>query len=481
LREEATKRTMANKRKMTMGLIVGNRGFFPDHLAKTGRDEMTQALQKAGMDVVVLGTEESKHGAVETYEEAKRCAALFKSKADAIAGVVVTLPNFGDERAIADTLRLARLGVPILVQATPDTQSKMTITHRRDSFCGKMSACNNLKQYGIPYSLTTIHTETPDSAEFTKDLEWFAAVCRVVKGLRNLRIGALGARPTAFNTVRYSEKLLEASGISVETLDLSEVLGRISRMKDSDEAAVQKLQSIEKYVSTTDIPQEALLKMAKLGAVIDQWMKATDLQISAVQCWTSLEENLGVVPCTVMSMMSDSLLSSACEVDVCGVLGMHALQLASETPSALLDWNNNYGNDPNKAVCFHCSNLPKHFFKDVKMDYQAIIAGTVGKENTFGTCVGKVKSGAMCFARFSTDDASGRIRGYTGSGRFTDDPLETFGGAGVVEIPGLQKLLRYICEKGFEHHVAANFSSVAPAVHEATMRYLDWEMYAHAG
>jgi L-fucose isomerase-like protein len=166
---------------------------------------------------------------------------------------------------------------------------------------------------------------------------------------------------------------------------------------------------------------------------------------------------------------------------VCGVLGMHALQLASETPSALLDWNNNYGNDPNKAVCFHCSNLPKHFFKEVKMDYQAIIAGTVGKENTFGTCVGKVKSGAMCFARFSTDDTSGRIRGYSGSGRFTDDPLETFGGAGVVEIPGLQKLLRYICENGFEHHVAANFSSVAPAVHEATMRYLGWEMYAHEG
>jgi L-fucose isomerase-like protein len=472
---------MANKRKMTMGLIVGNRGFFPDHLAKTGRDEMTQVLQKAGIDAIVLGTEESKHGAVETYEEAKRCAELFKSKADAIDGVIVTLPNFGDERAIADTLRLARLGVPILMQATPDTQSKMTITHRRDSFCGKMSACNNLKQYGIPYSLTTLHTETPDSVEFTKDLEWFAAVCRVVKGLRNLRIGALGARPTAFNTVRYSEKLLEASGISVETLDLSEVLGRISRMKDTDEAAVQKLQSIQKYVSTTDIPQAALVKMAKLGAVIDQWMKATDLQISAVQCWTSLEENLGVVPCTVMSMMSDSLLSSACEVDVCGVLGMHALQLASETPSALLDWNNNYGNDPNKAVCFHCSNLPKHFFKEVKMDYQAIIAGTVGKENTFGTCVGKVKSGAMCFARFSTDDTSGRIRGYSGSGRFTDDPLETFGGAGVVEIPGLQKLLRYICENGFEHHVAANFSSVAPAVHEATMRYLGWEMYAHVG
>jgi len=470
---------MPSKKKITMGLIVGNRGFFPDHLAKTGRGEMIQTLQKAGYDVVALTPEQSKHGAVETHEEAKRCAELFRSKAGVIDGVIVTLPNFGDERAIADTLRLARLGVPVLLQATPDTPGKMTITHRRDSFCGKMSACNNLRQYGIPYSLTTLHTETPDSPEFARDLEWFAAVCRVVKGLRNLRIGTLGARPTAFNTVRYSEKLLEASGISIETLDLSEVLGRISRMKDNDEAAQQKLQSIQKYVTTSDIPQAALLKMAKLGAVVDDWMKATDLQISAVQCWTSLEENLGIVPCTIMSMMSDSLLSSACEVDVCGVLGMHALQLASETPSALLDWNNNYGSDPNKAVCFHCSNLPKHFFRDVKMDYQAIIAGTVGKENTFGTCVGVVKSGAMCFARFSTDDVNGKIRGYSGSGRFTDDPLETFGGAGVVEIPGLQKLLHYICENGFEHHVAANFSSVAPAIDEAATRYLGWDMYAH--
>ena len=470
---------MANKRKMTMGVIVGNRGFFPDHLAKTGREEMIQALQKAGMDVVVLGPEKSKYGAVETYEEAKRCAELFQSKRDVIDGVIVTLPNFGDERAIADTLRLSRLSVPVLVQATPDAPGKMAITHRRDSFCGKMSACNNLRQYGIPYSLTTVHTETPDSAEFSKDLEWFAGVCRVVKGLRNLRIGAIGARPAAFNTVRYSEKLLEASGISVETLDLSEVLGRIGRIKDNDEAVAQKLKSIESYVTTSGIPQTALLKMAKLGAVVDDWMKAANVAISAVQCWTSLEENLGVVPCTVMSMMSDSLLSSACEVDVCGVLAMHALQLASETPSALLDWNNNYGSDPNKAVCFHCSNLPKHFFNDVKMDFQAIIAGTVGMENTFGTCVGQVKAGAMSFARFSTDDVHGKIRGYTGSGRFTDDPLQTFGGAGVVEIPGLQKLLHFICENGFEHHVAANFSSVDSVVHEVATRYLGWEMYAH--
>ena len=391
---------------------------------------------------------------------------------------MVTLPNFGDERAIADCLRMADLPVPVLVQATPDTPGRMTIRDRRDSFCGKMSACNNLKQYGIPYSLTTMHTEAPDSAAFAKDLDWFAAVCRVVKGMRRLRIGAIGARPAAFNTVRYSEKLLEHSGISIEPIDLSEILGRINRMKDSE--AQPKLDAIKKYVPTGTVPNEALLKMAKLGTVIDGWMEQTQVAISAIQCWTSLEEFFGVVPCTIMSMMSENLMSSACEVDICGVLGMHALQLASGTPSALLDWNNNYGDDPDKAVCFHCSNLPKHFFKQARMDFQEIIAGTVGRENTYGTCVGLVKASPMSFARFSTNDQEGTIDGYVGEGAFTDDPLETFGGAGVVKIPNLQKLLRYICENGFEHHVAANMSQVASALQEAASRYLGWRVASHS-
>src|SRR5437899_7104049 len=471
--------TQPENTPMVLGVIVGNRGFFPDHLARSGRRDMISALTARGIKPIVLDENESKFGAVETRQEAARCAELFKKHREQLDGIVVTLPNFGDERAIAETLRMANLDVPILMQATPDTPSRMSIRDRRDSFCGKMSACNNLSQYGIPYSLTTLHTELPQSDAFRRDLQWFLGVCRVVKGLRRLRIGAIGARPAAFNTVRYSEKILEANGISVETIDLSEILGRIARMKDDDSAAQKNLQSIRKYVSTQSIPDAALLKMSKLGAVIDGWMQDTDVVISAIQCWTSLEEYFGVVPCTVMSMMSNEGMSSACEVDIAGVVGMHALQLASETPSALLDWNNNYADDPDKAVCFHCSNLPKHFFQDVRMDFQEIIAGTVGKENTFGTCVGRVKAGPMSFVRISTDDREGKIRGYVGEGNFTDDSLETFGGAGVVHIPELQKLLYYICETGFERHVAANFSSVASAVHEATSRYLGWDMYWH--
>ena len=471
---------MSVQKKVTFGVIVGNRGFFPDMLAKTGREEIISVLEAAGVSTVVLSPEESKFGAVETYAEAQRCAELFKKHSEEIDGIIVTLPNFGDERGIADAIRLSGLKVPVLVQATPDRSDAMTIAVRRDSFCGKMSACNNLMQYKIPYSLTTLHTESLTSPEFKADLEWFTSVCRIVRGLKNLRIGAIGARPAAFNTVRYSERLYESSGISIEPIDLSEIFGRITKMKDNDDAAQAKLAAIKSYVSTSNVPAEALLKMAKLGAVIDGWMKQTNVSVTAVQCWTSFEEFFGIVPCTIMSMMSNDLIPSACEVDVPGVLGMYMMTLASGTPSALLDWNNNYGGDPDKCVCFHCSNLPKHFFaQPPTMDYQAIIAGTVGKENTFGTCVGRVKAGVMSYARYSTDDNYGVIRGYTGPGKFTDDPLETFGGAGVAEIPQLQRLLRFICREGFEHHVAANFSDVSKAVHEAAVRYMEWESYYH--
>jgi L-fucose isomerase-like protein len=472
---------------VTFGLIVGNRGFFPDHLCATGRETMLKVLQDAGIKAIALTLDDTPFGSVESLEDAHRCADLFKAHRDEIDGVVVALPNFGDERAIANTLRWAELNVPVLVQAFPDEPSAMTIANRRDSFCGKMSACNNLKQYGIPFTLTELHTVDPESASFQADLARFVAVCRVVRGLKNARIGAIGARPTAFNTVRYSEKLLERAGISVETLDLSEVFGRIERIDDDDPRLKAKLDQVMAYVPSETVPSASLVKMAKFGAVVDAWMAQYNLVASAVQCWTAMQEYYGIVPCTLMSMMSNNLMPSACETDIAGVVGMYALALASGKPSAIVDWNNNYGDDPDKGVIFHCSNLPKDIFVDQGvapedlpvMDYQAIIAGTVGKDNTFGTVVGRVRSEPFTYCRVSTDDLNGKISAYVGQGNLTDDPLQTFGGYGVVEVPQLQRLLHFICENGFEHHVAINLSLTASAIEEAMSKYLGWDVYNH--
>jgi len=466
--------------KPTLGIIVGNRGFFPDHLCRTGRETILRVLEEEGINAVALTPEDTTSGSVESLSDAEKCAALFKKHRDEIGGVLVTLPNFGDERAVANTLRWANLDVPVLVHAFPDDATRMTITDRRDSFCGKMSACNNLRQYGIKYSLTTLHTVDPESKSFRADLHRFVSTCRVVRGLRNARIGALGARPAAFNTVRYSEKLLERTGISVETLDLSEAFGWMERLDDEADPVRAKRQAIEAYVRTHGVPETALNKMARFSVVMEQWMEVNRLAATTIQCWTSMEEFFGIVPCTVMSMLSNNLLPSACETDVTGAVGMLALQLASGTPSALVDWNNNYGDDPDKGVIFHCSNLPKHFFAQTpNMDYQAIIAGTVGQDNTYGTVVGRLKTGPFTYCRVSTDDMQGAISAYVGEGELTDDPLETFGGYGVVHIPNLQGLLYHICENGFEHHVAVNLSQTASALNEALGKYMGWHIYYH--
>jgi L-fucose isomerase-like protein len=391
------------------------------------------------------------------------------------------LPNFGDEKGVADTIKLAGINVPALVHAFPDDLDLLGPATRRDSYCGKVSVCNNLYQYGIPFSLTELHTLAPDTPEFRREIEQFAGVCRVVNGLRSARLGAIGARPNAFQTVRFSEKLLQASGISVSTIDLSEVFASVRRLADDDARVLAKIDEIRAYADAARVPNQSLTLMAKFGLVVSDWMAANDLHASALQCWTSIQKNLGVNACTLMSMMSDRLMPSACEVDVAGVVSMYALQLASDAPSALVDWNNNYAGNPDKCVFFHCGNWAKRFVPATEIATAPILGSTLGEENTYGAMAGRTPAGPLTFARIDTDDRRGCVRAYTGEGRFTDDPLDTFGHRAVVEVPGLQALMRYICKNGFAHHTAMSGAHVAGVIREAFETYLGWETYRHAG
>ena len=368
--------------KSTLAVIFGNRDFFPDALVSQARQDVMAVLSELGVDAVMLSEEATKLGGVETWADAKQCGTLFKANQERIDGILVVLPNFGDEKGVADTIKLSGLKVPILVQAYPDDLDGFAVERRRDAFCGKVSVCNNLRQYGYPFSLTDLHTVHPVSDSFRVDLGEFVGVCRVVKGLTNARLGAIGARPNAFKTVRFSEKLLQAHGIDVSTIDLAQVFGTANKLSDNDAKVKQRLDTVPAYIDTSGVPSPALVKMAKLGIVLDDWMAANDLNATAIQCWDSIQQNYGINVCALMSMMSNSLMPSACEVDVTGVASMYALQLASAQPSALADWNNSYADDPNKCVLFHCGNWAKSFFPDAKMAYADILATTLGKENT---------------------------------------------------------------------------------------------------
>jgi L-fucose isomerase-like protein len=465
--------------KTTLGVIVGNRDFFPDPLVTEARGDVERLFAEFEIEAVMLGDRDTKLGSVETWAHAQRCAELFRSHRDRIQGVLLVLPNFSDEKGVADALKLAELNVPVLVQAYPDDLNQLGVERRRDAFCGKISVCNNLRQYGIPFSLTELHTVGLDSAEFRADLRAFLAVCRVVRGLRRARIGAVGARPNAFNTTRYSEKLLQAAGISVSTVDLSDIFGRAQKLGDGDARVRGRMEAIGAYADASRVPDAAMQQMARLGVVLTDWMDELGLDATAIQCWSSMQQNFGVNCCTLMSMMSERFLPSACEVDITGVVTMYALQLASGTPSALVDWNNNYGRDPDKCVLFHCGNWAKSFLAEAKIETAPILGSVLGEQNTYGAMSGRTPAGPLTFARVSTDDCSGRIRGYVGEGMFTADPLATFGTRAVAQVPRLQHLMRYICKHGFEHHAAMNASHCAAPFAEALETYLRWDLYRH--
>ncbi|WP_421825997.1 L-fucose/L-arabinose isomerase family protein [Larkinella sp.] len=464
---------------ISLGVIIGNRDFFPDRLVAESRVEIIDILKSQNVNPILLETEETKLGGVETFQDARKCADLFKKHRDEISGILVILPNFGDERGVAETLKLAGLSVPVLIQAYPDDLNKLDVARRRDSWCGKISVCNNVYQFGIKYTLTTKHVVHPTDPSFTQDLQNFIGVCRVVRGLQKVRIGAVGARPGGFNTVRYSEKILQRHGISVVTVDLSEILGNANKLTKDDSSVKNRLEAIKAYTPTGRTPDEKLVQIAKLDVVLNDFVEQNSLDATAIQCWTSIQQNYGCNVCTSMSIMSENMLPSACEVDVTGTLSMYAMQLASGSPSALVDWNNNYADDENKCVLFHCGNWAKSFLPDIEISTAPILGTSVGEENTYGALSGRTPASPLTFGRISTDDSKGIIKAYIGEGRLTDDALNTFGNRAVAQIPNLQGLMQYVCRNGFEHHVVMNASKTAGILKEAFENYLGWDVYEH--
>ena len=473
---------MKNKERMCFGIIIGTRAYFNSELAKDVRKQLLKTLADEGYDYVILPEDATPTGSssIETREDGLKCAELFRQNRDRIDGIIVSLPNFGFEIGIINAISVADLNVPILIQACDDENDKVDLDSRRDAFCGKISVCNNLYQYGIPFTDTTLHTYSIYSELLAKDINKFAGICRVVNGLHHARIGAIGARPAGFQTVRASEKLLQKSGITVVPVDLSEILGAARKIEDTDVELLKKLEEIKCYAVVPKEYSDKLVLQAKFGVAVERWIEANQIDAVAVQCWDSLEQNYGCAACVTMSMLGEKLLPAACEVDIAGAVSMYALTLAAQGQSALLDWNNNFAEDRNKCVCTHCGNFPKSFVRnDLKLGTLGVLGRTLGKVNTFGAVYGKVTKGDFTFFRISTDDTKGTIKAYLGTGEITDDPYGMDGCIAVTKVDNLQILMKHICKNGFEHHVAMVRNDVKDILNEAIEGYLGWNLYVH--
>ena len=464
-----------------LGLVIGSRQFFNGAPCILARQQLEAQVAAIGARGFIPPIEATVNGAVQTRADAELYARYFAEHRDEIDGLVVSLANFGDEIAVIELVRAAGLNVPILLQACNDTFDKVDVKNRRDAFCGKISVANNFFQYGVPFSETTSHTSDLDGAEFAADLDRFARVARTVRGLRHARIGAIGARTAPFQTMRYSEKLLQKLGVTVIPVDLSEIIGRAKALDDQAAAVKDKLTAIGAYGRIDGhVRPEQIVRQAKWSIAVDEWIAENDCDASAIQCWRSLQDNFGCATCLSMSMMGEKLMPSACEVDVLGTLSMYALTLAAGQPAAILDWNNNYGYDADKCVGTHCGNYPKSFLGVTPNIGELDVLGeTIGRDKCFGAVKGKVAAGPATFLRFSSDDGAATIKAYAGEGAFTDDPYGMDGGIAVIEVKRLRRLLKVVTQHGFEHHVAMVRGHWGEVVGEAVGRYLDLPLYLH--
>lgn len=469
--------------KTCFGIIIGTRAYFNSALAKDVKKQLLKVLNDAGYEYVILPEDATPTGSssIETLEDGIKNAELFRQHRDEIDGIIVSLPNFGYEIGIINTISRADLNVPVLVQACDDENDKVDLDSRRDAFCGKISVCNNLYQYGIPYSLTSLHTYSVYSEELVKDINKFAAICRVVDTLRHCRIGQIGTRPLGFNTCRASEKLLQRSGITVVPADMSELIFDAQKVADDDPRLVKKLADIHEYAKVPENYEEKLRVQAKFGVAVEEWVKVNQVDALALQCWDSLEKNYGAAPCVTMAMLGDMGIPCACETDITGAVSMLALHLAANAASALADWNNNFAEDRNKCVCTHCGNFPRGFIgnKNLKLTPLGVLGRTLGKVRTFGAIDAKVSEGPFTFFRISTDDPAGKIRAYVGEGEITNEPYGMDGCIAVTKVDNLQKLMKHICRHGFEHHVALVRGHVAEILQDAIENYIGWDLYVH--
>ena len=467
--------------KNCFGIIVGKRGCFNSELAVKDRKKLLSMLDKNGIEYIVLPDDSQGYGCVEDLKDAKQCAELFRKNSDKITGIIVTLPNFGDEIGVIESIKRSGLNVPILLHAASDDIGKLSTSQRRDSFCGKISVANNFYQYGIPFTDTTKHTSNIDSSDFLADILRFDSVCRTVAGLRGARIGQIGTRPIGFQTVRASEKLFQESGITIVPVDMSEIISAAEALDSDSEAVAVQVKKLTEYGEVAEgTPNEAMVKQAKFTIAVGNWIEENEIDAAAIQCWESLERNYGCAACATMSMLGQQLVPCACEVDIAGAVSMYALSLAAGRPSALLDWNNNYNDEADKCVCTHCGNFPADFIGNKPEISNLDILGTVlGSENCFGAVKGKVKAGDMTFFRVSTDDSLGIVKAYLGDASFTDDPFPMSGGIAVCKVPELPVFLKTMMKNGFEHHVAMVRTHVGDILEEAADNYLGWDLYRH--
>jgi len=499
-----------NGKDITLAVLVDNRGCFPGIMATGVKGDGLRVIGERA-NIITLpahGINANDHdGTIRDLIDGILAGNVFTAAAKLIDGYAVIGGNFGDETSIGKALE--RANAPILLHATPDSIDRLTIEGRGDSGCGKHSISRYLKDSGHPFTPTYPHAQYVTSDNFIKNLESFIGTCRIVNSLRYQRIGVVGTRPRDFYTMAINERGLLSQHIEVVPTNIIDVVREAKSLKKNDDRVEQAYQRLKNRCDCTGIEDEKVYIQAQFYIAMKDWIQKEHLSAVGIQCWTTIERELGTVPCSVMSMLAEDGTPAVCETDVYGAMSAQALYKAALNPSGLIDLSNNkFSQDDYERLKehplvkelerkgysledfyggFHCGVLPVTMLRKADkstgergtiMEEQPIMGPFVPEGTAVGCCTGNVVAGPLTHLRISID-GKGNRNAYIALAEVIETPVDTFGVRAGIAMKGLNDFLDQVTREGYEHHVAVVPGNVVRQVREALSTYLGFNLLMH--
>jgi len=417
------------------------------------------------------------HGAVNTLDQAEAVADYFlRERVDA---VVLCPLDFGDERSAAKVAE--RLRVPVLLYATkePPAVDDASMQRVSDSYCGNLSMASGLYRRKLPFHYAGLFL--PDEEAFLRELETFVRAVAVVKALKGARIGQVGVRPPTFETVGYSEAaMIDKFGQNVIYTNFSDIVDRALALEATEPRVQEAIARLCAATDTITVGDTYLLNSARMEVALAEFWEANRLSGMAIQCWPSVQRQIGISMCALFGRLTERQMLTACETDVLGVLAMiasHRAALGSSLPH-FIDWTIQHRQDPNLLLAWHCGNAPVSLAlpgcgvalrsrRDMKGEMEVSAHDPMAGLFQF-----QVRPGTVTFCRLAEYDHAWKMLIATGRIEPSDEVLA--GTWSWVRVRDHAALYRTLVEEGFIHHASMIHGDYSEALLQAC-KFLDIE------
>ena len=397
------------------------------------------------------------HGMVHSLDEAEAIAEYFQSRK--VDGLILCPLDFGDERSASKVAE--KLGVPVLLYATkePPGRDDPGLSRVSDSYCGNLSMASGLYRRKIPFHYAGLFF--PDEPAFRAEVETFVRAVAVVKGLTGARLGQVGVRPGTFETVGYDETaMILKFGQNVIYANLVDIVDAVQSLPDDDARVSATVEDIRARYTTITVSDVYLISAAKLEVALTDFWSRNKLSGMAMQCWPSIQRELGISVCTTYGRLTEKGMLTACEADILGALSMmvnyHAA-LGGTVPH-FVDWTIRHRENPNQLLAWHCGNAPACLAREPGQTALRSRRDMLGEldvpecDPQAGLSQFQLKPGPVTFCRLAEYD--GRWKMLIATGEIVPSEETLAGTWSWVQVRDHDALYRTLVEEGFIHHAS---------------------------